>query len=89
MRSVPYRRVLSLDDVYSLVAAEEQPLVLVFDVDNTIVSQGAPRDEFAAAVHEARDRFESLPVVARVVVLTNGPQRGVAWMESRGNKPWT
>ena len=31
----------------------------------------------------------ALPTVERVILLTNGPERGVPWMESRGNKPWT
>ncbi len=88
-RPVPCRIVHELDEVEALVRASPRRLVLIFDVDNTLVRQGVPLDEFGSAVHAARDRFEALGPVSRVILLTNGPERGVPWMESRGNKPWT
>jgi len=86
---VPATSVADIDEVANLIDGAASPLVLIFDVDNTIVRQGARLDEFAVAVHDARDRFAALPAVERVILLTNGPERGVPWLESRGNKPWT
>lgn len=63
--------------------------MLIFDADNTLAPQGAPAKDFGALVNDAIDRFEANAAVARVIVLTNGPQRGVARLISRGNKPWT
>ena len=63
--------------------------VLIFDADNTLAPQGAPLDRFGALVNGAIDRFEALAGVDRVIVLSNGPERGVARMMARGNKPWT
>jgi predicted HAD superfamily phosphohydrolase YqeG len=83
------QRVASLDDVVTFVQAARADHVLIFDVDNTLVRQGAPLDEFGHRVNAAIDRFESMPGVVRVIVLTNGAQRGVPRMISRGNKPWT
>lgn len=40
-------------------------------------------------VDAAIDRCECCSTVGRVIALTNGPQRGVDRMVSRGNKPWT
>ncbi len=78
-----------LDEVERLVAAHPGPLVVIFDVDNTIVPQGAGRLELATAVESTIERFESLPGVERVIMLTNGGSRGVERMIGRGNKPWT
>ncbi len=93
LRRVPIHDVSSLDDVLDLVVASGPDArggpVLIFDADNTLAPQGAPRDEFASLVNGAIDRFEALPNVARVIVLSNGPERGVSRMISRGNKPWT
>ena len=86
---MPATSVADIDEVANLIDDAASPLVLIFDVDNTIVRQGAGPDEFAVAVHDARDRFAALPSVERVILLTNGPERGVPWLESRGNKPWT
>ena len=52
------------------------PLVLIFDADNTVVRQGAPLTEFAEQVNRTIDRFEALPAVDQVIVLSNGPPRG-------------
>jgi hypothetical protein len=46
-------------------------------------------EEFGRLVNSAIDRVEANPSIARVIALTNGPQRQVARMVSRGNKPWT
>ncbi len=93
LRRVPIHDVASLDDVLALVVASgldaRDGPVLIFDADNTLARQGAPRGEFASLVNGAIDRFEALPNVARVIVLSNGPERGVSRMISRGNKPWT
>ena len=62
---------------------------MIFDADNTLVRQGAPPAEFAAQVNRTIDRFEALPAVQRVIVLSNGPPRGVERVINRGNKPWT
>ena len=78
-----------LDEVAELIAAASGPNIVVFDADNTLVPQGAALDVFKAGVTDAIKRFESLPSVDRVIVLTNGPQRGVPGMIYRGNKPWT
>ncbi len=60
---------------------------MIFDADNTLVPQGAPPSEFARRVNEVIDRFERL--VTRVIVISNGPERGADRMISRVNKPWT
>jgi predicted HAD superfamily phosphohydrolase YqeG len=75
--------------VYARAEATDIPLVLIFDADNTLVPQGSPPAEFAEQVDRAIDRFEALPHVERVIVLSNGPPRGVERMINRGNKPWT
>lgn len=89
LRRVPRVAVRSLDDVEARARETSRPLVLIFDVDNTIVPQGAPWDELGRAAHAVRDRFQAIDQVERVILLTNGAERGVPWMESRGNKPWT
>ncbi len=71
------------------LAAQPRPLVVVFDADNTLVRQGASPDDFARHINEVINRFESLESVERVVVISNGPQRGADRMIGRGNKPWT
>ena len=86
---VPLREVGSLDDVVTFLESSDDKKVIIFDVDNTLAPQGVPLAEFGLLVNAAIDRFEAHPNVARVIALTNGPQRGVARMESRGNKPWT
>lgn len=86
---VPFHDVRSLDEVAAMVEAGNGAKVLIFDADNTLAPQGAPIDEFGVVVNDAIDRFEAHPSVARVVVITNGPERGVSAMISRGNKPWT
>ena len=40
-------------------------------------------------VNAAIDRLQAHRNVARVIALTNGPERRVPRMVSRGNKPWT
>ena len=78
-----------LDGVATLAAAAATPLVVIFDADNTLVAQGVGLGDFQRGVGTAIDRFEALDSVARVIVLTNGPDRGVPGMVARGNKPWT
>jgi predicted HAD superfamily phosphohydrolase YqeG len=79
----------SLDDVAAFAQSAPAPITLLFDVDNTIVPQPVDPAVFVAEVNAAIDRFEALPHVAKVIVLSNGPERGVPRMEARGNKPWT
>lgn len=86
---VPICNVQSLDDVARVVGGSERPKVVIFDVDNTLAPQEAAPSEFVALVNSAIDRFESMAEVARVIPLTNGPQRGVDRIVARGNKPWT
>ena len=86
---VPMRDVRSLDDVISFVESIGSTCVIIFDVDNTLVPQGAPIPEFGALLNAAIDRVEAHANIARVIPLTNGPQREVARLVSRGNKPWT
>lgn len=88
-RRVPQIQVRNLDDVAAFAQSAPSPVTLVFDVDNTIVPQGVDPAVFVAEVNAAIDRFEALAQVARVIVLTNGPERGVPRMVTRGNKPWT
>ena len=78
-----------IEEVERLTAAVPNPIVAVFDADNTLVRQGASVDEFRRTVSLAVNRFEAQPTVARVIILTNGPARGVPGMIHRGNKPWT
>ena len=86
---VPIHDVRSLDDVTAFVESSDGEKVIIFDVDNTLAPQGVPLEEFGVLVNSAIDRFEANPCVARVIALTNGPQRQVHRMECRGNKPWT
>lgn len=86
---VPIRLVRSLDEAAAVVASHDRKTIVIFDVDNTLARQGAPFDEVAAVVDGTIGSFEAIPSVSRVIVLTNGPQRGVPQMVSRGNKPWT
>lgn len=88
-RKVPMRVVKDLDQVERLVAEAPTPVVMIFDADNTLVRQGATLAEFKETVSAAANRFEQHPSVARVMILTNGPDRGVPHMVHHGNKPWT
>ena len=78
-----------LDTVERLVGAGPEPSVMIFDADNTLVPQGVSLEGFREGVTAAVDRFNHHPSVDRVIVLTNGPERGVPGMIHRGNKPWT
>ena len=86
---VPMRDVRSLDDVIIFVESVGSTCVIIFDVDNTLVPQGVPLTEFGELLNAAIDRVEAHPNIARVIPLTNGPQRDVSRLVSRGNKPWT
>jgi predicted HAD superfamily phosphohydrolase YqeG len=86
---VPIRDVQSLDEVMAFIESTDGEKVIIFDVDNTLAPQGVALDEFGEIVNAAIDRVEANPHIARVIALTNGPQREVARMVSRGNKPWT
>ena len=86
---VPLHNIRSLDDVVTFVGNDDPGNVVIFDVDNTLVPQGVSLEEFGVSVNGAIDRFETIPGVLRVIALTNGPERGVPRMVSRGNKPWT
>lgn len=86
---VPIRDVRSLDDAMTLLESGPGQQVIISDVDNTLAPQGVSIAEFAPLVNAAIDRIEANRNVARVIALTNGPQRQVERMVSRGNKPWT
>jgi len=86
---IPSAAVRDIDEVAARLATQPGPLVLILDADNTLVPQGAAPRQFAQRVNEVIDRFEELVAVERVIVLSNGPQRGVDRMIGRGNKPWT
>jgi len=88
-RRVPRHTAGDLDEVASLVDAVGRPAVVIFDADNTLVPQGVAVEEFARGVVAATERFRELSGVERVIILTNGPERGVPGMIHRGNKPWT
>lgn len=88
-RRVPMTVIEDLAQVRALAETAEGPLALIFDADNTVVRQGAPIAEFAEKVNRTIDRFEALPAVKRVIIISNGPPRGVERMINRGNKPWT
>ena len=86
---VPMRDVRSLDDVIAFLESTDGEKVIISDIDNTLAPQDVPPEEFAMLVNAAIDRIEAHRNVARVIALTNGPQRQVARIVSRGNKPWT
>jgi len=89
LRRIASTFVEDIEEVAALVAAEQGPLVLIFDADNTLVPQGVALHEFSTRINEVIDRFAALASVERCVVISNGPRRGVDRMISRGNKPWT
>ena len=89
MHRARYTRIADIGVVAARLATQPRPLVVIFDADNTVVRQGAPPDEFARRVAEVFDEFEQLETVDRVIVISNGPQRGANRMISRVNKPWT
>jgi predicted HAD superfamily phosphohydrolase YqeG len=86
---VPMFDVQTLDDVMDFVESRDDKNVIIFDVDNTLAPQGTPIPEFAVLVNAAIDRVEASASISRAIALTNGPQREVDRMISRGNKPWT
>lgn len=88
-RRVPLRRIRTLDDVEAFIRSSPGRNVVIFDIDNTLVPQHVRPDDFIEVVNAAIDRFEANPTVERVIALTNGPQRDVTRIVSRGNKPWT
>jgi len=81
--------VRSLDEVIDFVESSAGEKVVISDVDNTLVPQDVSLGEFGAVVNASIDRLEAHPNVARVIALTNGPEREVSRLVSRGNKPWT
>jgi predicted HAD superfamily phosphohydrolase YqeG len=89
LRRASMHDISSLDEISAFVPPDPGGHTLIFDADNTLAPQGAPIDRFGQLVNEAIDRFEALAGVDRVIVLTNGPERGVSRMIARGNKPWT
>lgn len=89
MRRIRYTSVADLDGVAERLASSQGPITAIFDADNTIVRQGAPAREFAERVAQVIDRIERLETVSRVLVISNGPERGASQMISRVNKPWT
>lgn len=89
MRRIPSTSVKTLDEVAARLAEHPGPLTLIFDADNTLVPQGASSAEFEHRVNAVIDRFENMASVERVIVLSNGPQRGADRVIGRGNKPWT
>jgi predicted HAD superfamily phosphohydrolase YqeG len=89
LQRVPITVVRDLAQLEARAGTIDGPLAVIFDADNTIVPQGAAPEQFAVEVNETIDRFEALPAVERVIVISNGPPRGVERMISRGNKPWT
>ena len=86
---VPIRDVQSLDEVMAFVESTDGQKVIIFDADNPLAPQGVPLTEFGQLVNSAIDRVEANPSISRVIALSNGAQREVARMVSRGNKPWT
>ncbi len=89
LRRVPRWPVSGLDALALRLDDEPPDLTLIFDVDNTIVPQLAASEEFVTTVNRTVNRFEAHPAVKRVIVLSNGAQRGVPRLIARGNKPWT
>ena len=89
VRRIPSISVKNIEEIATRLATHREPLLLIFDADNTLVHQGAPPAEFAPRVNEVIDKFESLAAVERVIVISNGPPRGVERMISRVNTPWT
>jgi predicted HAD superfamily phosphohydrolase YqeG len=86
---VPKYDLGSHDEVIGFVESGVGEKVIICDVDNTLAPQGVPLGEFALVVNDAIDRLEAHKNVARVIALTNGPEREVSRLVSRGNKPWT
>jgi predicted HAD superfamily phosphohydrolase YqeG len=78
-----------LDALEQMVSMADGPLTIVFDIDNTLVPQGTQAQELCDGVDQTRQRFEAIPAVERVIVLTNGPSRSAVGVIARGNKPWT
>lgn len=89
IRRAPLVEVADVDGLLDLVREAPVPVTLIVDVDNTLVRQGAPPEEFVPVVEAAIDRLESAAGVDRVLVLSNGADRAVPRMVSRGHKPWT
>jgi predicted HAD superfamily phosphohydrolase YqeG len=81
--------VRSLDELIDFVDSSAGEKVVISDVDNTLVPQDVSLGEFGAVVNASIDRLEAHPNVSRVIALTNGPEREVSRLVSRGNKPWT
>jgi predicted HAD superfamily phosphohydrolase YqeG len=86
---VPKHVVRGLDHVEELTRIAAASVVIIFDADNTLVPQGVDLEAFQRGVNATIERFRTYPHVDRVIVLTNGPERGVPGMIPRANKPWT
>lgn len=89
MRRIRSTSVEDINEVATLLAVESGPIVVVLDADNTLVRQGASHREFAEIVNRVIDRLENITSVERVIVISNGPHRGVERAISGGGKPWT
>lgn len=86
---VPRVVVAGIDDAAAWLGSMSEPAVVVFDVDNTIVPQGAPEADVAAAVAAMLADLRTITQVMDAVALTNGPRRGAERTISRADKPWT
>ncbi len=86
---VPMYDVDSLDEIIHFVESSAGETVIISDVDNTLAPQDVSLSEFGAVVNASIDRLEAHPRISRVIALTNGPERDVPRLVSRGNKPWT
>jgi hypothetical protein len=86
---VPMYDVGSLDEVIGLIESSAAETVVICDVDNTLAPQDISLTEFGTVVNASIDHLEAHKNIARVIALTNGPERGVPRLVSRGNKPWT
>jgi predicted HAD superfamily phosphohydrolase YqeG len=89
LKRVPRWPVSDLDTLALRLDDEPPGITLIFDADNTIVPQQVASEEFVTLANHTIDRFEAHPAVNRVIVLSNGAQRGVPRLVARGNKPWT
>lgn len=83
-----HRIVKSLDEVAELVALSNREVWLIFDSDGCIVPQRATEEEFRRATSRVRKRFQALPGVAGVSIITNGSPREAPDVIGDFGKPW-
>ena len=88
-RRVPLVRLDAVDDLLQLVGDEEGNLVVLLDLDNTLVPYEAAGPARSREADRKLAEIEDSPGIGRVVVVSNGRRAGVRGGVTQAWKPFT